>query len=443
MNRAEIVDKELTRIDGISPMSGQHCGKHQKMAQNPFRFFRGSASLFYHDIATDIMSLPEALLQHVPVTNVIGDCHLSNFGFISEEGSHGDRIVFAPNDFDDACIGHSVWDLIRFATSLLLTQQYCDGLLKGHYQTEELETLEGLEAATTSGALMAVKAFFDSYIMQCVKIIDDKDARDTVYDKFKKQHVLASFYKKAKRRAAGGKHFNTKSSLAKAIDQTGLQPQFNFELDRFEHLETGQYQAIVEQFSPYVDDVILDVAKRLGAGTGSVNMARYYLLVGPRDYFGAEDLNLCHVVEVKQQRYAAPLFHFEALSPVNQLNPAHLTVACQRRMQRRADLVLDEVEWQGQHWLVRSRHHARVGIDPEDIGLAAGNADSQLQEYAQTCGATLALAHARGDRRSTRYEQAVAQHFPGHTGLLTELALMNMTRVLEDTLILQRFLKQD
>lgn len=441
MNRAQTIDRELHRIDSLRPSDGSHCEKHIKMAQNPFRFFRGSASLFYHDIATGTLSMPEELIHRIPVTNVVGDCHLSNFGFMTEEGSHGDTVIFAPNDFDDACAGHSVWDLVRFSTSLLLTQQYCDGLVKGHYDSADFLADPDIKAATTTGALKAINGFLESYLEQCVSIIEDKDMRDAVIFNFDKEHVLRKARRKAKNRAAGGKHFHTKSALAKSIDLNDLHPKFDLTQNKFKALDEPLFNEIHEVFSPYVDDLILDVTKRLGAGTGSVNMERFYLLVGPQDFFGEEDLNLCHIVEVKQQRYAAPLMHFEALSPMNRLNPAHLTVACQKRMQRKADLVLDEVEWKGHHWLVRSRHHARVGIDPEDIGLGIEDPDKQLYEYAQTCGSALALAHARGDRRSTRFEQAVVHTLPDYAGQVAELALMNMTRVLEDTLILQELME--
>jgi hypothetical protein len=161
-------------------------------------------------------------------------------------------------------------------------------------------------------------------------------------------------------------------------------------------------------FRPYVDDDVLDLVRRLGAGTGSVDLDRYYLLVGPRDFGGVQDLPLCHIVEVKQQRPASPVHWFPDLSPVNRLNPAHLALDCQRRMQRRPDLVLDEVVWKGAHWLVRSRHHARVGVDPEDIALAKKEPGERLAEYADACGEALALAHARGDLRSRRFEAAMA-----------------------------------
>jgi hypothetical protein len=94
---------------------------------------------------------------------------------------------------------------------------------------------------------------------------------------------------------------------------------------------------LIEVFSPYMDDAVLDVVERVNAGAGSVNMQRYYFLVGPKYFQGKVDMPLCHIVEVKQQREAASINYFSDLIPVNRLNPAHLTVVCQQRMQRAPD----------------------------------------------------------------------------------------------------------
>ena len=193
-------------------------------------------------------------------------------------------------------------------------------------------------------------------------------------------------------------------------------------------------------FRPYVYDEILDIVRRIGAGTGSVDLERFHLLVGPADFSCPADLPLCHVVEIKQQRPAAALFRFPRISPVNRLAPAHLTVDCQRRMQRSPDLILDEAIWEDKHWLVRSRHHARVGIEPEDIALAEKKPGKCLAQYAAACGEALALAHARGDRRSTRFEEAVSVQLKAEAGALIAAARSYAQRVLDDQRLLRAML---
>ena len=130
--RAQIL-AELSRLDGATPGQETTIGKHRRMAENPFRFLRGSAQLFYFDLAGGVLQLPGALTEAVPLTTVMGDCHISNFGFMTEEGSHGDDVVFAPNDFDDACIGHAAWDLLRYCSSLFLASDFVAGVNQGRY----------------------------------------------------------------------------------------------------------------------------------------------------------------------------------------------------------------------------------------------------------------------------------------------------------------------
>jgi hypothetical protein len=242
---------------------------------------------------------------------------------------------------------------------------------------------------------------------------------------FAKSHVLHQAQKKAKRRTSQGSQFLTKSTLAKLVDLAARPLQFKQDPVKFVRLSPEQYQQVATSFRPYVNDEILDIVTRQGAGTGSMNLQRYYLLVGPAAVGPAgdasnADLALCHVVEAKQQRRSAPLHFFAELSPVNQLNDAHLTVDCQRLMQRRPDLVLDEHYFAGAHYLVRSLHHANVDLEPTDICLHPTAPGQQLLDYASACAEALALAHSRGDRRSVHFEQAVAATLPEQVPALVQ-----------------------
>jgi len=434
-NRHKLVQQELERVDHSALLMG--CPKHIKMASNPFVFLRGSAQLFYADIAQGNLKLPAPLLK-LPLTTIMGDCHTSNFGFLSEEGAHGESVIFAPNDFDDACIGHAVWDLARFCTSLGLNVDFAEGVLAGRYSLDApIENGDGLAVSRKQSA-KAMRAFLQSYLQTCQACADDPEQRNQVLDRFKKGHILNAPYKKAKKRIWGGKKFMEKSSLAKEVNIDQQPLRFRNRPERFKPLISHEAKALIHHFSPYMDDTILDITERLNAGTGSVNMRRFYCLVGPKNFTGTDDLALCHLVEVKHQRHAAPLYHFPKLSPTNRLNPAHLTVHCQQRMQRRPDLVLDEAEWQNAHWLIRSRHHARVGIDPEDIVFGEQAIKGGFKQYAATCGQALALAHCRGDRRSTHFEQAVVAALPAQIDSLIKACEGYVEQVKEDCQYLQR-----
>ncbi|SFE19030.1 DUF2252 domain-containing protein [Blastococcus tunisiensis] len=88
--------------------------KFRKMAADPFAFYRGSACLFYADMATAEDRWCDERTSRVWIH---GDLHAENFGtYMDADG----RIVFDVNDFDEAYLGHVSWDLRRFAASFAL-----------------------------------------------------------------------------------------------------------------------------------------------------------------------------------------------------------------------------------------------------------------------------------------------------------------------------------
>lgn len=427
-SREQTIIEELRRIDGYAPHLG--IAKHQKMATSPFVFFRGAAQLFYADIKADIIH-PPSMLDTLPLTCLMGDCHTSNFGFLTEEGSYGDNVIFAPNDFDDACLGRSWWDLLRFSVSLVLCAEHCQRLVNG--PIFGVDEYVGKESVSAVQVQEAIRQFLESYLTICDSRLGfDPWSFDAIADEYLPKG-LNKRYQKALQRAAGGEQFEFKSSLAKATDINSVPLTFSQNAHKYQPVEMDIYAELQDVFAPYMDDHILDITQRMNAGTGSVNMQRYYFLVGPADYAGREDLPLCHLVEVKRQREAAALHFFPNLCPTNNLNPAHLTVVCQRRMQRRPDLILDEVLWRDAHWLVRSRHHAKMGIDPEHIGIGKRNVHSGgFVDYAASCGRALALAHCRSDRRSLRFEQATSEWLPAAIADIEETAMAYAEQVKRD-----------
>src|SRR3954447_13808105 len=88
--------------------------KFRKMAADPFAFYRGSACLFYADMARRTRHRVDDRASRVWIH---GDLHAENFGtYMNSEGV----LVFDVNDFDEAYLGHFTWDLRRFVASLAL-----------------------------------------------------------------------------------------------------------------------------------------------------------------------------------------------------------------------------------------------------------------------------------------------------------------------------------
>ena len=80
--------------------------RYGRMLASPFAFFRGSAAVMAHDLA----SLPNTGLH----AQLSGDAHLLNFGgFATPER----ELVFDLNDFDETLVGPFEWDVKRLAAS--------------------------------------------------------------------------------------------------------------------------------------------------------------------------------------------------------------------------------------------------------------------------------------------------------------------------------------
>lgn len=100
---AIIESQNATRLPDLVPV------RIGRMLQSPFAYYRGTAAVMAHDLATGPRTG-----HHV---TICGDAHVSNFGlFASPER----RVLFDLNDFDEASVGPWEWDVKRLATSVVL-----------------------------------------------------------------------------------------------------------------------------------------------------------------------------------------------------------------------------------------------------------------------------------------------------------------------------------
>ncbi|HTH82908.1 MAG TPA: DUF2252 family protein [Mucilaginibacter sp.] len=85
--------------------------KYEAMAENAFRFFRGTCHLFYEDVATS------PALPLTPLTWICGDLHLENFGSFKGDNK---LVYFDLNDFDESLLAPASYELIRMLTSIFI-----------------------------------------------------------------------------------------------------------------------------------------------------------------------------------------------------------------------------------------------------------------------------------------------------------------------------------
>src|SRR5579862_7895683 len=88
--------------------------KHERMAESPFVFLRGT---FYRWV--QLWPSVCASLAGAPRVLAVGDLHVENFGTWRDvEG----RLVWGVNDVDEACELAYTHDLVRLATSAILAE---------------------------------------------------------------------------------------------------------------------------------------------------------------------------------------------------------------------------------------------------------------------------------------------------------------------------------
>ncbi len=128
--------------------------KYELMAEDPFRFFRGTCHLFYEDL-NKAPSFPAS-----PVTWICGDLHLENFGTYKGDNR---LIYFDVNDFDEGLLAPAAWEVVRMLASIftgceslginkkeirqiadLYLRTYCFHLSTGKPRYLEKETANGI-----------------------------------------------------------------------------------------------------------------------------------------------------------------------------------------------------------------------------------------------------------------------------------------------------------
>ncbi|RYY52221.1 MAG: DUF2252 domain-containing protein, partial [Chitinophagaceae bacterium] len=85
--------------------------KYGAMAENAFRFFRGTCHLFYQRLSR-VSGIPAS-----PIAWLCGDLHMENFG--SYRADNG-LVYFDLNDFDEAVLAPALWEVIRMVASIFV-----------------------------------------------------------------------------------------------------------------------------------------------------------------------------------------------------------------------------------------------------------------------------------------------------------------------------------
>ena len=293
--------------------------KFRKMAADPFAFYRGSACLFYADVARQSDPWADQRTRRVWIQ---GDLHAQNFGtYLDSAGV----LVFDVNDFDEAYLGHFTWDLQRFAASLALL-----GWSKALSDTD-IDTLVGTY----------LRAYLDQ-VRQFLDADDDSDFSlrlDTAHGAVR-EVLLAT-------------RLRTRVGLLDRITETEGYDRIFRDGPGVRRLATEERAAVCAAFERYLDTIpqgkrfrsvayrVKDVIGRSGFGIGSAGLPAYSVLI--EGYNQALDNDL--VVSMKQGNVAAPsrVVTDPGLAGYFR-HHGHRTAISQRALQAHADPLLGYTE---------------------------------------------------------------------------------------------------
>jgi uncharacterized protein (DUF2252 family) len=328
--------------------------KFDKMAADPFSFFRGTCHLFYTDWPK------HTPLDEAPAAWLCGDLHLENFG--SYKGDN--RLTyFDINDFDEAGLAPITWDLARMVTSVRLAAALA-GLDDEARRAVEQTFLRGYRDALMSGKARWIERAI------ATGLIGDLLAK--VGERKRGAFLEARTRLRSQRREL------------KPIKGKTLEMSTNAEADAVMDFmrRFAAKQADANFFAP------LDIKRRI-AGTGSLGLRRYVILV---EGHGSPDSN--YLIDLKE---AAP----SALAPRLRLpqprwkTPAARATDLQQRLQANSPALLHAVRFDGRSWILRELQPSedRVAFD------AARERPHELVNLARTLGYLTAWAHLRSSGR--------------------------------------------
>lgn len=353
--------------------------KYVALSESPFRFFRGTAHLFYEDWSFH--------LPHLTVPNVwsCADVHLENFG--SYKGNN--RLVyFDLNDFDEAVLAPCVMDLARFATSIHLAANAL------RLRTSAISELVALALLSYSQTLAQGKAQYIErdtalgMVRTLLKTVQKRTRREFLDKRTEKRKGKRRFFLDGTRYEAASQTERDNVQAALHLVETEIRKGYSSPEARA--LEIINDNIIDVRF---FDFTILDVAHRI-AGTGSLGVERYAVLIEGK---GSPDSN--YILDLKEATTTAAT---PALGRVNGLvqpiweNEAERSVRIQERIQAATPALLHTARMGDKSYILRELQPAQ---DKLNLTEQWNGNMALLQGFIATAAQVLAWAHLRGSGR--------------------------------------------
>lgn len=336
-----VLEDAFSGLMAADPAAFRH--KFRKMAAEPFAFYRGSACLFYADMA----ELPDEWADdRTGRIWIQGDLHAQNFGtYMDAEGT----LVFDVNDFDEAYLGSFTWDVRRFAASMALL---------------------GWRKALPDGVITdLIRTYVTSYVAQIRAFATRPD--DSLFS-LRLDNTEGALHRVLQRA-----RLETRIGLLN--DKTTIvnyERRFRRDRDGIHELAPDVLAAVLRAFESYLDTIptgkrassrtyaVKDVVGRSGFGIGSAGLHAYNILVEGRSQALENDV----VLSMKQANVAAP----SRIVPDARIRSyftdhGHRTAVSQRALQAHADPWLGHTQIDGVGYVVAELSPYEADLDWSDL----------------------------------------------------------------------------
>jgi uncharacterized protein (DUF2252 family) len=344
--------------------------KFRKMAADPFAFYRGSACLFYDDVARLEDPWVDERTARVWIQ---GDLHAENHGTYMDAAG---ILVFDVNDFDEAYLGHYTWDLQRMAASIALL-----GFAKA------LSDAAVERAVTTYATAYAdqVRAFTEGDDDEAFRLtLETTDG--TIHDVLEEARLLSRVHLLDRDTEVDGhdRRFSDAAGVRRLHDDERSAVMASYE-DYLETIPSAKRQQSVSY-------AVKDVVGRSGLGIGSAGLPAYSLLVEGRTQALENDV----LLSMKQGNVAAPSRVVDDRAATEYFaHHGHRTAISQRALQAHADPWLGWCELDGVGQVVQE-------VSPYDVDLDWGVVDEpdEVEALVADLGRATAKVHCVSDATS-------------------------------------------
>jgi uncharacterized protein (DUF2252 family) len=218
--------------------------KYEAMAENNYRFYRGTCHLFYDDFS-QVHNFPQS-----PTTWICGDLHLENFGSYKADNQ---LVYFDLNDFDESIKAPAAWELVRLITSIFIA-----------FDSLDIEKEKAL-----SMAKLFLKTYAETLIKGKAYSIDPRTAQGIVCDFL--QAAENNNQKVILRKRTEEKKHKIVLSLT---DERHIKIKKQLRAELHTHIEEWIANSSDSPYNFKVKDSVFRVA-----GTGSIGQSRYLFLL--------------------------------------------------------------------------------------------------------------------------------------------------------------------